>query len=107
METIGGVSVSHVEKDAIFNGTQAIPADVTVWTAGIQPVKVVQQLELPKDRGGRLIVGEYYNIAEYPEVYVIGDCASLPFAPSAQAAGAQGEQVGQILQALWRGKPRS
>lgn len=57
VQTIGGVSVSHVEKDAIFNGTQAIPADVTVWTAGIRPVKVVQQLELPKDRGGRLIVG--------------------------------------------------
>lgn len=104
VETIRQVSVSHVEKDAVFNGTQAIPADVTVWTAGIQPVQVVQELELPKDRGGRIIVGEYYNIAEYPEVYVIGDCASLPFAPSAQAAGAQGEQVGQVIQALWQGE---
>ncbi|MHA6533306.1 NAD(P)/FAD-dependent oxidoreductase [Paenibacillus sp. BAC0078] len=102
VETLGQISVSHVEKDAIFNGTQAIPADVTVWTGGIQPVKVVQQLELPKDRGGRIIVGQYYNVTDYPEVYVIGDCASLPFAPSAQAAGAQGEQVANIIQALWR-----
>ncbi|CAM4519711.1 NAD(P)/FAD-dependent oxidoreductase [Paenibacillus typhae] len=103
VQTLGQISVSHVEKDAVFNGTQAIAADVTVWTAGIQPVKVVQQLELPKDRSGRLIVGPYSNLADYPEVYVIGDCASLPFAPSAQAAGAQGEQVAYVLRSLWRG----
>jgi NADH:ubiquinone reductase (H+-translocating) len=103
VETRGKISVSHVEKDAIYNGTQAIPADVTVWTAGIQPVRVVQQLEVAKDRSGRIMLDPYYNIPDYPEVYVLGDCASLPFAPSAQAAGAQGEQVAQVLQALWRG----
>ncbi|WP_151737209.1 NAD(P)/FAD-dependent oxidoreductase ['Paenibacillus yunnanensis' Narsing Rao et al. 2020] len=104
VQTVGHVSVSHVEPDAVFNGNEAVPGDVTVWTAGIQPVKAVQQLELPKDRGGRLIVGQYYNLPDYPEVYVIGDCASLPFAPSAQAAEAQGEQVAHILKALWRGE---
>ncbi|WP_379130455.1 NAD(P)/FAD-dependent oxidoreductase [Paenibacillus sp. sgz500958] len=107
VETIGRISVSHVESDAVFNGSQAIASDITVWTAGIQPVQVVQDLQLPKDRGGRIIVGDYYNISDYPEVYVIGDCASLPFAPSAQAAGAQGEQVAHIIRALWRNeKPR-
>jgi NADH dehydrogenase len=104
VETLGKISVSHVEKDAIYNGTQAIPADVTVWTAGIQPVRVVQQLGVAKDRSGRIMLDQYYNIADYPEVYVLGDCASLPFAPSAQAAGAQGEQVAHVLQALWRGE---
>lgn len=67
-------------------------------------MKVVQELTVPKDRGGRIILDEYYRIPDYPEVYVIGDCASLPFAPSAQAAGAQGEQVAQVIQALWRGE---
>ncbi|WP_375103952.1 NAD(P)/FAD-dependent oxidoreductase [Paenibacillus sp. RS8] len=104
VQTLGRVSVSHVEKNALFNGTEEILSDVTVWTAGIQPVKVVQELTVPKDRGGRIILDEYYRIPDYPEVYVIGDCASLPFAPSAQAAGAQGEQVAQVIQALWRGE---
>ncbi|WP_150268901.1 NAD(P)/FAD-dependent oxidoreductase [Paenibacillus tepidiphilus] len=103
VQTVSHVSVSHVEADAVFNGSQALPGDVTVWTAGIQPVKPVQQLELPKDRSGRLIVGQYYNLPDYSDVYIIGDCASLPFAPSAQAAEAQGEQVAHILKALWRG----
>ncbi|MBY3623607.1 NAD(P)/FAD-dependent oxidoreductase [Acinetobacter sp. CUI P1] len=104
VQTLGRVSVSHVEKDALYNGTEEILSDVTVWTAGIQPVKVVQELTVPKDRGGRIILDEYYRVPDYPEVYVIGDCASLPFAPSAQAAGAQGEQVAQVIQALWRGE---
>ncbi|WP_339319008.1 NAD(P)/FAD-dependent oxidoreductase [Paenibacillus sp. FSL R10-2734] len=104
VQTLGRVSVSHVENNALFNGTEEIVSDVTVWTAGIQPVKVVQQLTVPKDRGGRIILDEYYRVPDYPEVYVIGDCASLPFAPSAQAAGAQGEQVAQVIQALWRGE---
>ncbi|CAH1058235.1 NAD(P)/FAD-dependent oxidoreductase [Paenibacillus pseudetheri] len=104
VQTLGRVSVSHVEKDALFNGAEEILSDVTVWTAGIQPVKVVQELTVPKDRGGRIILDEYYRIPDYPEVYVIGDCASLPFAPSAQAAGAQGEQVAQVIQAMWRGE---
>ncbi|NGM84780.1 NAD(P)/FAD-dependent oxidoreductase [Paenibacillus sp. 7124] len=107
VQTLSRISVSHIEKDAVFNGSQAIASDVTVWTGGIQPVQVVQNLNVAKDRGGRVLLGQYYNIPEYPEVYVIGDCASLPYAPSAQAAGAQGEQIGQILRALWRNeKPR-
>lgn len=104
VQTLGRVSVSHVEKDALFNGAEEILSDVTVWTAGIQPVKVVQEMDVSKDRSGRIILDEYYRIPDYPEVYVIGDCASLPFAPSAQAAGAQGEQVAQVIQASWRGE---
>ncbi|MDT3427849.1 NADH dehydrogenase [Paenibacillus forsythiae] len=102
VRTLGRISVSHIEKDAVYNGSQAISSDVTVWTGGIQPVKVVQELNLAKDHGGRVILGPYHQVPDYPEVYVIGDCASLPFAPSAQAAGAQGEQVAQVLRALWR-----
>ncbi|MFE4713461.1 NAD(P)/FAD-dependent oxidoreductase [Paenibacillus sp. NPDC056722] len=102
VETVSRVCVSHVEDGAVFNADQAIASDVTVWTGGIQPVKVVQDLDVAKDRGGRVILDEYYRVPQYPEVFVIGDCASLPFAPSAQAAGGQGEQVGQVLQALWR-----
>lgn len=104
VETLGHISVSHVEKDALFNGSEEILSDVTVWTAGIQPVKVVQDLTVPKDRSGRILLDEYYRIPDYPEVYVIGDCASLPFAPSAQAAGVQGEQVAHVIQAHWHGE---
>lgn len=102
VEIHNGVSVSRVEQDAVFNLEEPIETDIAVWTAGIQPVKVVQELDLPKDRSGRILLNEWYQVPSHPEVYVIGDCASLPFVPSAQAAGAQAEQVGNVLKALWR-----
>lgn len=102
VDILSGVSVSRVERDVVYNMEQAIPTDMTVWTAGIQPVSVVQNLDLPKDRSGRVLLNELYQVPSYPEVYVIGDCASLPFVPSAQAAGAQAEQIGHVLKAMWR-----
>ncbi|MEK4359598.1 FAD-dependent oxidoreductase [Paenibacillus sp. FSL M7-1455] len=103
VNTRSHISVSRVEQGAVYNGDEAIYTDAAVWTGGIQPVKVVQDLDLPKDRGGRLLINEYSQLPDYPEVYVIGDCASIPFAPSAQAAGAQAEQVAEVIHALWRG----
>ena len=38
-------------------------------------------------------------------VYVVGDCASLPHAPSAQLAEAQAEQIVQSLQKRWKNEP--
>ena len=35
---------------------------------------------------------------------VVGDCASLPFSPSAQAAEAQGRQAAEVLHAIWHGE---
>lgn len=98
---LSGVSVSRVEPNMVYNIEQPIATDITVWTAGIQPVEVVQKLALPKDRSGRVMLNEWYQVPSHPEVYVIGDCASLPFVPSAQAAGAQAEQIGHVMKALW------
>ncbi|AOZ92003.1 NAD(P)/FAD-dependent oxidoreductase [Paenibacillus crassostreae] len=104
VDTRPHVSVARIEDGAIYNGSEIIQSDATIWTAGIQPVLIVQDLQVAKDAGGRIILNSYSQIAEHPEVYVIGDCASLPFAPSAQAAGAQAEQVAAVIHALWRGE---
>lgn len=94
------ISVSRVEPNAIYNRDEEILTDAVVWTAGIQPVKLVQDLPVNKDQSGRVILNEYYQIPEFREVYVVGDCASLPFAPSAQAAEVQGEQIAHIIHAI-------
>ncbi|CAM3047477.1 FAD-dependent oxidoreductase [Paenibacillus sediminis] len=102
VNTLSNISVSRVEQGAVYNRDEEIISDVTVWTAGIEPVKVVKDLNVPKDNKGRIVINEYHQIPEHPEVYVIGDCASLPYAPSAQIAGLQGKQIGHIVQALWK-----
>lgn len=104
IEMSSNVVVSRVEQGVVFNGAQPIVTNAIVWTAGIQPSSVVQRLDLPKDPQGRIRINELHQIPGHPEVYVVGDCASLPFSPSAQAAEAQGKQVAEVLHSLWKGE---
>ncbi|WP_127584837.1 NAD(P)/FAD-dependent oxidoreductase [Paenibacillus koleovorans] len=98
------VSLNRVEPNMLYNKEELIATDLTVWTAGIQPSPIVQQLDVPKDNQGRVLLNDYYQIPEYTDVYVVGDCASLPFSPSAQAAEAQGKHVAEVMLALWKGE---
>ena len=106
VEMRGHVSLFRLEEGLLHdaNNPEPITTDATVWTAGIQPVPIVQKLQLPKDKQGRLIINPYHQLPDYENVFVVGDCASLPFSPSGQAAEAQGRQVAEVLQAIWEGR---
>ncbi|MFC4775580.1 NAD(P)/FAD-dependent oxidoreductase [Paenibacillus sp. GCM10023252] len=103
VEMLGNVSLNKLEQGALYDqrSGDTIYTDVTVWTAGIQPVPLVQRMNLPKDNQGRLIINEHHQLPSHPEVFIVGDCASLPFSPSGQAAGAQGKQVAEVMHAIW------
>lgn len=96
------ISLSRLESGLLYNQQEIIQTDITIWTAGIQPSPIVQNLNLPKDNQGRLTINEYHQLPDYNEIYVVGDCAALPFSPSGQAAEAQGKQVAEVLQAVWK-----
>ncbi|WP_438434165.1 NAD(P)/FAD-dependent oxidoreductase [Gorillibacterium sp. sgz500922] len=101
VELRGQVSLCRVEPGCLYNGDEEIESDEIVWTAGIQPSPAVQRLDLPKDAGGRILLNALHQVPGHPEVYVAGDCASLAFSPSAQAAEGQGKQIAEVLLALW------
>lgn len=102
VETLSHISINALEPGVIRHENGEILSDVTVWTAGIRPAAIVEALDVAKDRQGRVLLNEYYQIPDHPEVFVCGDCASLPFSPSAQAAEGQGYQIGLIASSLWR-----
>jgi NADH dehydrogenase len=102
IEMLSHVSLVRLENGILYNQQEIIKTDVTIWTAGIQPSPIVQQLDVPKDNSGRVLLNAYHQIESHPDVFVIGDCAALPFSPSAQAAQAQAEQVAEVLQAIWK-----
>jgi len=58
-------------------------------------------MDVEKDRQGRIILTPHHNLPENEHVYVVGDCASLPHAPSAQLAEGQAEQIVDILLKRW------
>lgn len=98
------VSLCRLDGGDLHNGDEIIRTDATIWTAGIQPNPIVEALNVPKDRQGRIMLNEYHQIPDHKDVYVVGDCASLPFSPSAQAAQAQGKQITEVMQAIWKGE---
>lgn len=104
VEMCSHITITSLEQGVIHHTDNSIFTDVTVWTAGIQPVELIQRMNLPKDNQGRLVVNEYHELPDAPHVYVIGDCSSQPFSPSAQLAGAQGKQVVEVIRARWDNK---
>jgi NADH dehydrogenase len=105
IDLIHKANITKVEHNLLYNNDQAIETDAIVWTAGIQANKIVQKLPVEQDQMGRVLLSEHHYIPEYPEIFVVGDCASLAHAPSAQLAEAQGDQIALVLQATFHKEP--
>ncbi|GAA4723084.1 NAD(P)/FAD-dependent oxidoreductase [Brevibacillus fulvus] len=97
VQLISKASVNRVEQGVVYNHDQPLDSDVIVWTAGIQANRIVREMPVEQDAAGRTVLNQYHQIPTHPNVYVVGDCAALPFAPSAQLAEFQGEQIALIL----------
>lgn len=100
VDVIANSNITKVGKAALYNHEDQIDIDLIVWTAGIQPVKVVRDLELEMDCG-RVAVNQYHQTPVDSSIYVVGDCAASQFGPSAQLAEEQGEQIVTVLKKVW------
>lgn len=103
VELISRANVQRVEAGVVYNHDQELASDAIVWTAGIQANRIARELPVEHDASGRVLLNIHHQIPNYPNVYVVGDCASLPFAPSAQLAEGQGEQIALVLKNQMKG----
>ena len=69
--------VTHIEPGVVWVGEERIPAAVILWAAGVAASSLGKQLDAPLDRAGRVLVNRDLSIPNHPEVFVIGDLASL------------------------------
>ncbi len=97
------VELEDIRETEILEGGKVLRSEATVWAGGIQPAHPVQALEVNKDEAGRIRLDSFHRIPQFPEVFVVGDCASLVFSPSAQAAIIQGKQIATVVRAIWDG----
>jgi NADH:ubiquinone reductase (H+-translocating) len=84
-----------------------------VWTGGIMAPPLLGQSGLPTALNGHVPVNEYLQAEGFPDVYVVGDSASLPvlegesaMPPTAQIAVKQAEAAAYNIVAGWEGWPR-
>jgi NADH:ubiquinone reductase (H+-translocating) len=104
VEIINNANITRVEEGTLYNHDEPNSVDAVVWTAGIQANKLVRALPIEKDNMGRAIITPRHHLPEYENVFVLGDCASLPHAPSAQLAEGQAEQIAEVMVKRWKGE---
>jgi NADH dehydrogenase len=55
----------------------SIPTRNLVWTAGAVPSPLIFSLPCPKEQG-RLLVNQFLQVPDWPNVWAVGDCAFVP-----------------------------
>ena len=93
-----------------------LPAATVIWTAGVTPSPLMQQLDAPTEHG-RLVVDTELAVPGRPEVLALGDAAAVPdlaagddavCPPTAQHATRQAPVAADnVLAGLGRGQRRS
>jgi NADH dehydrogenase len=94
-----GQPVTDVRQGAVTVGRDTIPAETIVWAAGVAASRLGATIGAPLDRAGRVLVQKDLTVPGHPEVFVVGDLASLqddegkPLPGVAQVAIQMGEHA--------------
>jgi len=69
--------VTRIDDDGVWLGDQRLSAGTVVWAAGIAASPLARTLGVPLDRAGRVAVAPDLSVPDHPEVFVIGDLATV------------------------------
>lgn len=111
VEVHTNMMVTSVEPGLVRAGDTTFPAAVTLWAAGVAASPLGRMLGAT-DRAGRVLVQNDCTLPSHPEVFVIGDMASLhdaagkPLPGVAQVAIQQGNAAAANIQRDLRHEPR-
>jgi NADH dehydrogenase len=73
-----GTVVANVTPDAVvIKDNDNILAETVVWTAGVRGEPLAGISGIPVTKDGRVTVNETLQVPNHPEIYVIGDLASI------------------------------
>jgi NADH dehydrogenase FAD-containing subunit len=98
-----GHGVEQIDDDGVVVGGERIVSKTVIWTAGVEPSPAGRWLNVETDRAGRVKIQPDLTVPEHPEIFVLGDTATLnqdgkPLAGVAQVAMQQGRYAGRLIQ---------
>jgi NADH dehydrogenase FAD-containing subunit len=88
---------------------ERILSKTVIWTAGVTPSPAGKWLNVETDRAGRVRIQQDLSVPGHPEIFVVGDTASLdqngkPLPGVAQVAIQQGHYAGNLIHRRLTGK---
>ena len=108
LESVGvevrlGQPVKAIDESHVVIGDETISCRTVIWTAGVTPSPAGKWLNAPTDKAGRVRVQPDCSVPDHPELFVVGDTASLdqdgkPLPGVAQVAMQQGRYVGAVIE---------
>jgi len=104
-----GHSVDHIDADGIVVAGERIASKTVIWTAGVAPSPAGKWLKVETDRAGRVRTQNDLTVPGHPEIFVVGDTASLdqdgkPLPGVAQVAIQGGRYAGKVIHNRIAGK---
>lgn len=70
--------VSQIASQAVtLKDGRVIPTETVVWTAGVGGTSLLQNWDFPTRRNGQLDVLPTLQVADHPNIYIIGDLAHV------------------------------
>ena len=105
-----GHGVDQIDDNGVIVAGEQINSRTVIWTAGVAPSPAGKWLNADTDRAGRVRIQPNLSVPGHPEIFVIGDTATLnqdgkPLGGVAQVAMQQGRYVGRLIQQRVTGKP--
>jgi NADH dehydrogenase len=112
--------VKDIDKEGLtiqtHEGTNRLEARTVIWAGGVTVPALGKTLasrtKAETDRSGRIKIGSQLTMANYPDIYVIGDLAfaldrnGMPLQGVAQVAMQQGTYAAKAIARSVRGKPK-
>jgi NADH dehydrogenase len=102
--------VTKCEVDGVDLKDGRIDADTVIWAAGVTASPAMRWLNAEADRAGRVKVNSDLSLPGHPEIFVVGDTASVtdknghPVPGIAPAAKQMGTYVGKLISARIAGR---
>jgi NADH dehydrogenase len=103
--------VRAIEPGKVCLPDETIEAETIILAAGVIPNPVVAVLPVEKDKRGHIVVDGTMRCPSHPEVWALGDCASIP-APDgkpypnlAQHALREAKVLARNITAVFNGQP--
>jgi NADH:ubiquinone reductase (H+-translocating) len=105
-----GQGVDRIDADGVVLAGKRIVSKTVIWTAGVAPSPAGKWLNTKTDPAGRVRVETNLHVTGHPEIFVVGDTASLdqdgkPLPGVAQVAMQQGRYAGNVIYRRIVGKP--
>jgi NADH:ubiquinone reductase (H+-translocating) len=77
VEVMTGTAVTGIDEAHVYFGEESLAASVVLWGAGVSASPLGKLLGAPTDRAGRVQVQPDLSLLGHPEVFVLGDLASI------------------------------